>query len=173
MPGPRGTKSSESVPGEKLKSCSTKVPAKLFTVPEKRSQPLTVMSPRASVTCTCPATNAVPAGTMNAKLSASMLPLSPGKQRFLTDDEIARLLAASAESRNKVLRAMVTVDLHTGLRKGEPLGLTWEQVDFARNVIALGRRTKSGKGRDVPINQAVYDAPGASPQGRRRPRRRG
>lgn len=25
-------------------------------------------------------------------------------------------------------------------------------------MIALGRRTKSGKGRDVPINQAVYDA---------------
>jgi integrase len=81
-----------------------------------------------------------------------------GKQRFLTDDEIARLLAACGESRNKLLLAMVTVDLHTGLRKGELLGLTWEQVDFSRNVIALGRRTKSGKGRDVPINQAVYDA---------------
>ena len=81
-----------------------------------------------------------------------------GKQRFLNDDEIARLLDASRESRNKLLLAIVVVDLHTGLRKGELLGLTWEQVDFARNVIALGRRTKSGKGRDVPINQAVYDA---------------
>jgi integrase len=48
--------------------------------------------------------------------------------------------------------------MHTGLRKGELLGLTWEQVDFARGVIALGRRTKSGKGRDVPVNQAVYAA---------------
>lgn len=47
------------------------------------------------------------------------------------------------------------VDLHTGLRKGELLGLTWDQVDFARGVIVLGRRTKSGKGRDVPINRAV------------------
>ena len=48
--------------------------------------------------------------------------------------------------------------LTKGLRKGELLGLTWEQVDFARGVIVLGRRTKSGKGRDVPINQAVYSA---------------
>ena len=48
--------------------------------------------------------------------------------------------------------------MHTGLRKGELLGLTWEQVDFARGVVALGRRTKSGKGRDVPINSTVYAA---------------
>ena len=69
-----------------------------------------------------------------------------------------RLLDACSESRNKLLLPMVTVDLHTGLRKGELLGLTWAKVDFARGVIALGRRTKSGKGRDVPINQAVYGA---------------
>ena len=81
-----------------------------------------------------------------------------GKQRYLTPDEIARLLGACEESRNKLLLALVTVDLHTGLRKGELLGLTWEHVDFARGVIVLGRRTKSGKGRDVPINQAVYAA---------------
>jgi integrase len=31
-------------------------------------------------------------------------------------------------------------------------------VDFSRGIIVLGRRTKSGKGRDVPINQAVYAA---------------
>src|SRR5207249_3398511 len=76
-----------------------------------------------------------------AKLPTFKMAKEEGKQRFLTHDEIVRLLAACAESRNKLLRAMVTVDLHTGLRKGELLGLTWEQVDFGRNVIALGRRT--------------------------------
>lgn len=53
---------------------------------------------------------------------------------------------------------MVVTDLHTGLRKGELLGLRWEQIDFTRGIIALRRRTKSGKGRDVPLNQAVYEA---------------
>jgi integrase len=52
---------------------------------------------------------------------------------------------------------MVVTDLHTGLRKRELLGLRWEQIDFTRGIIALGRRTKSGKGRDVPLNQAVYE----------------
>ena len=63
-----------------------------------------------------------------------------------------------ASHENKLLLPMVTVDLHTGLRKGELLALKWEEVDFARGCIGLGRRTKRGKGRDVPINQAVYGA---------------
>jgi integrase len=92
------------------------------------------------------------------KLPVFRMAKEVGKHRYLTADEIARLLAACRQSRNTLLLAMVIVAMHTGLRKGELLGLTWEQVDFARNVIALGRRTKSGKGRDVPINQAVYDA---------------
>jgi integrase len=54
------------------------------------------------------------------------------------------------------LRALLLTALHTGLRKGELLGLRWEQIDFTRGVIALGRRTKSGKGRDVPLNQELY-----------------
>ena len=90
------------------------------------------------------------------KLPVFKMAKEEGKQRYLTPEEIARLLDACAASRDKHLRAMVLVDLHTGLRKGELLGLTWEQVDFARSCIVLGRRTKSGKGRDVPINQAVY-----------------
>jgi integrase len=92
------------------------------------------------------------------KLPVFKMAKEEGKQRYLRPEEIARLLDACAESRNKRLLAIVTVGLHTGLRKGELLGLTWEQVDFARSCIVLGRRTKSGKGRDVPINQAVYGA---------------
>ena len=81
-----------------------------------------------------------------------------GKQRYLALDEITRLLAACAESRSRLLLAIVNAAPHTGLRKGELLRLIWERVDFARSVIALRRQTKSGKGRDVPINQAVYGA---------------
>jgi len=93
-----------------------------------------------------------------AKLPVFRMAKEEGQQRYLTPDEISRLLAACAESRNKRLLPIVTVAIHTGLRKGELLGLTWEQIDFARGVIALGRRTKSGKGRDIPCNQAVYRA---------------
>lgn len=76
--------------------------------------------------------------------------------RYFSEAEIARLLEACRRSRNPHLFAIVVVALHTGMRKGEVLGLAWERVDFARNVLIL-ERTKSGKGRDLPINQAVYD----------------
>jgi integrase len=52
---------------------------------------------------------------------------------------------------------VVTVALHTGMRKGEILGLTWERVDFARRVLQL-EHTKSGRRREVPMNRDVYDA---------------
>ena len=52
---------------------------------------------------------------------------------------------------------MVTTALHTSMRRGEILGLSWEGVDFARGVLLLDR-TKSGRRREVPMNRAVYDA---------------
>ena len=91
-----------------------------------------------------------------AKVPAFTMAKETARERFLSHDEIARLPEACAKSTNAQLRAIVTVGIHTGLRKGELLALEWEQVDLSRGVIALGRRTKSGKGRDVPINPAVY-----------------
>ena len=68
----------------------------------------------------------------------------------------------ASESKNPYLKAIVTAALHTGMRRGEILGLTWERVDFARGVLLLDR-TKSGRRREVPMNRAVYDALSALP----------
>jgi integrase len=46
--------------------------------------------------------------------------------------------------------------LHTGMRKGEILGLEWERVDLASARIRL-ERTKSGEPRGVPVNRDVYE----------------
>jgi integrase len=82
-----------------------------------------------------------------------------GRLRFLAEDEIARLLAACEAKavKSPYLLPVVTVALHTGMRKGEILGLSWERVDFARGVLQL-EHTKSGRRREVPMNRAVYDA---------------
>ena len=80
-----------------------------------------------------------------------------GRLRWLTQEEITRLLDAAARSRNKELRAAVVVALNTGLRLGELLGLTWELVDLSRGVIRL-ELTKSGRRREVPLNAESYDA---------------
>ena len=87
-----------------------------------------------------------------------------GRLRFLAEDEIPRLLAAceAKTPKSPCLLPIVTMALHTGMRKGEILGLTWERVDFARGVVRL-EQTKSGRRREIPMNQADYDALSALP----------
>jgi integrase len=66
-----------------------------------------------------------------------------GRLRFLTQDEAARLLdecRRAAEhpvstNRSPRLHALVTVALHTGMRRGELAGLVWDRVDFSRGVL--------------------------------------
>lgn len=73
------------------------------------------------------------------------------RERILSAEEITRLLAACGPR----LQAIVLLALHTGMRRGEILGLTWEQVDLNRGGITL-TRTKSGKVRKVPMNDVVW-----------------
>ena len=80
-----------------------------------------------------------------------------GRLRWLTQEEITRLLEARAKSKNKELRTTVIVALNTGLRLGELMELTWERVDLSRGVIRL-EMTKSGRRREVPLNSESYDA---------------
>jgi integrase len=80
-----------------------------------------------------------------------------GRLRWLIQDEITRLLAACADSKNKELRPAVVVALNTGLRRGELLGLTWDRVETSRGVIRL-EVTKSGRRREVPLNAESYAA---------------
>jgi integrase len=80
-----------------------------------------------------------------------------GRLRWLTEQEIQALLTACSKSRNKKLHAAVVITLNTGLRRGELLGLEWQRVDLSRSVIRL-EITKSGKRRELPINDACYRA---------------
>jgi integrase len=79
-----------------------------------------------------------------------------GRIRWLEPDQEQKLLDACRASRTKHLAAVVTLALESGLRKAELLGLTWDRVDMSRGVIRL-ELTKSGKRREVPMRQAVYD----------------
>jgi len=72
------------------------------------------------------------------------------RTRFLTDDEILRLLAKCGPR----LYPFVVMALNTGMRRGELVGLRWENTDLANGVITL-TKTKSGKKREVPINSAA------------------
>jgi integrase len=75
-----------------------------------------------------------------------------GRLRYLSgDDEADRLFQACGES----LRPIVVTALHTGMRKGELLGLTWDVVDITHGFIRL-KQTKNGKARALPFNETLW-----------------
>ena len=74
------------------------------------------------------------------------------RERFLTPEQAETLLSKCSGW----LRPMVTVALHTGMRRGELLGLTWRDVDSRAACIVLDPEgTKSGHGRKIPMNATV------------------
>ena len=73
------------------------------------------------------------------------------KERVLTAQEERKLLEVSTDN----LRAIITVALNTGMRRGEILNLKWTQVDFETKMIKV-EKTKSDKVRYVPINTHLY-----------------
>jgi integrase len=71
--------------------------------------------------------------------------------RYLTDDEEARLLEAAPDW----LAPLITVAIHTGMRRGELLRLKWSDVDFVSGTIFV-RVSKSGEGRRIPLSPTAH-----------------
>lgn len=72
--------------------------------------------------------------------------------RFLTKEEIAKLL----EHCDGELLALVKFALNTGMRRGEIMNLTWNDIDIERGLIYI-RDSKSGKARILPMNDTVKE----------------
>jgi site-specific recombinase XerD len=70
--------------------------------------------------------------------------------RFLTEEEEERLFSVLP----KKYTPLLTVAIHTGLRKTEQLSLTWTDVDFKLGQITV-RESKPGKSRVIPMNETV------------------
>lgn len=91
------------------------------------------------------------------------------RERFLAEDEIARLLAAcvsvtpssntrGGRPKSPYLLPIVTVALNTGMRLGEIIGLTWDRVDFASGLLHLrAEDTKTRRSRSIPMTRTVND----------------
>jgi integrase len=72
------------------------------------------------------------------------------KERVLTAEEEVRLLAHCAPH----LWPIVVFALNTGMRRGEILGLRWDQIDAPCRSVRV-TRTKGGRDRIVPLNDAA------------------
>jgi integrase len=73
-----------------------------------------------------------------------------GRERFLSDAERIALLAACKASTSEHLYIAVVLALSTGMRRGEIIGLAWQQIDFQHQRIVL-TETKNNTSRSVPL----------------------
>lgn len=89
-----------------------------------------------------------------------MLKEPEGRLRWLTREEAKALVrAAGVEPKAPYLAPLVVLALHTGMRRGELLGLEWDRVDLkARQIYLEARHTKAAKRRTVPLNTVALDA---------------
>ena len=70
---------------------------------------------------------------LNPCQSVERVALDNERVRYLTEDEEQRLFQAMGD--NQQLRDIVTVGLHTGMRRGEIFNLKWFDLDFDRGLI--------------------------------------
>lgn len=71
--------------------------------------------------------------------------LLPEEEKWLLDG------LEAAMPRIPTIRALILLDLETGMRQSEILGMEWDDVDLVRKFVHLDD-TKSGDPRDVPLS---------------------
>ena len=76
------------------------------------------------------------------------------RERFLTKEEINRLLEELDRSRNRLLRYIVMLLLLTGARKQEVLRAAWEDFDLHHGFWLIPE-TKSGRPRSIPLSHHI------------------
>lgn len=76
-------------------------------------------------------------------------------ERILTEEEESQLLNACVD-RLEYLRSIITMALHTGMRRGELLSLKWTNVNLPfGQIVVEATSAKSKRRRPLPMNTAV------------------
>ncbi len=96
--------------------------------------------------------------TSNPAAAVKRFAVNDQRTRFLTEDEIQRLLiVCEAQLTSPWLLPLVTLALNTGMRQGELLGLSWVEVDLERGLITT-KRTKNLRLKAIPLNEPAREA---------------
>ena len=82
------------------------------------------------------------------------LPESRGRTRFLSNNERSRLFKACRGSQWGKLYLLVLLAITTGARRGELLGLEWNDIDFDRRLAHI-KTTKNGEPKVLPLTEDV------------------
>jgi len=100
--------------------------------------------------------------------AVKLLPENNRRMRYLTREEADRLLdACRVKGGSSTLTAphlypIVSIALNTGMRLGEILALTWNDIDMRSGFIRV-QNAKNNESRDIPINDTLRGALGALP----------
>lgn len=111
------------------------LPKIIFNLAKKLNQPGVLSNPAQGITLTDP---------QNAK------------ERYLSKEEVQRLMVAINESDNQQLRYIIPLLLLTGARKREILDARWEEVNLERRYLRVPL-SKSGKPRLIPLSSAAIN----------------
>lgn len=84
------------------------------------------------------------------------------RERRLDEDELGALLIAADGCRNPYVKPVMQFALETGMRRGEILGLVWENIDLKARTAAI-HQTKNGHTRTVPLSGAAVNVLKALP----------
>ena len=76
-------------------------------------------------------------------------------ERFLSDEEEDRLLEATT---NPLLKKAIRFAIHTGMRRGEMLGLKWSDINpQTKTILIPGTRAKGKRERVIPLNPVAWE----------------
>lgn len=89
---------------------------------------------------------------VNPCLGIKKLRIENPPERYLTKDEEKKLLAVC----NPIMKAIIIMALHTGMRQNEILSLTWTDIFFDENYL-LVRNTKNNKPRKLPLTKTLKE----------------
>jgi integrase len=89
-------------------------------------------------------------GALKQVRNVKQIPENNRRLRFLSVEECQTLIDCCAPH----LKPIVTVALHTGMRKSEILSLKWEQIDLTHGFILLST-CKNGERREIPIDNTL------------------
>ncbi len=90
--------------------------------------------------------------TLKKVCNVNLLDENNERLRFLTVEEWHTLIDCCKPH----LKPIVTVALHTGMRRGEILGLKWKHVDLNHGFILLDT-TKNGERKEIPIDGTLRE----------------
>lgn len=83
------------------------------------------------------------------------IPVEEVNDNFLTAKELNEFLRASKELENITNYTLILLLAYTGVRKGEALGLKWNNIDLENNKITV-ERTRDKKGARTPKTKNSY-----------------